>query len=361
MSPHRISRTALALATVAAALLLFAPSALALETHVLSTRFAEPGSGDGQLQKPLGLAVNDETHDVYVADNENHRVVEFTEKGEFIRAFGADVGGPGVDVCASGCKAGTPGSAPGQLSEPTSVAIDNTVAGKGDVYVADAADSTVTKFTAAGALISPGQNPASSPASPPPPPAPSKKAPPRSPRSPRPLASSSPASPSPPPASPPKPPSPPALPPAKPRPPRNLPARRSGQIRHPHPHRRNLLRRYRGHRRHRRRPRRPPLGSMPNSALGPLTCLSSLPPPNSSALGPTTAPPSPPTPKATSTSTTPSKNIRARGCTSSPPKASTSASSTLKAKTTASPPSPSTLPLTTSTPGAKSDSPSSAR
>ena len=133
-----------------------AAPALALETHVPSTSFGEPGSGDGQLSlgRESGVAVNDETHDVYVADAKNHRIDEFTQAGAFIRAFGADVGGTGVDVCTSGCQAGTPGSAPGQLEAPTYLAVDNSAGpSKGDIYVADPGESIVTKFSESGTLV----------------------------------------------------------------------------------------------------------------------------------------------------------------------------------------------------------------
>ncbi|HEV7483326.1 MAG TPA: hypothetical protein VGO13_09535 [Solirubrobacterales bacterium] len=150
-----------------------ASPAFAERGHHFATPFGSPGSGDGQLQlAPVerspdnnlireggagsGLAINESTHDVYVADTGNHRVVEFDSNGNFIRAFGADVGGAGVDVCATGCLAGTPGSTPGQLSEPIFIAVDNDAASSshGDVYVADRGDGIVTKFDSSGNLIS---------------------------------------------------------------------------------------------------------------------------------------------------------------------------------------------------------------
>ncbi len=134
-------------------------SALALPTsasaeHVFQTSFGSAGEGAGQLSSPNAVAVNDETEDVYVADTGNHRVDEFTATGTFIMAFGANVGGPGVDTCMLVCNAGTAGSGPGEFEAPAFVAVDNSSGrSHGDVYVADAGDSLVSKFTAEGALI----------------------------------------------------------------------------------------------------------------------------------------------------------------------------------------------------------------
>lgn len=131
--------------------------------HGLSFSFGQAGSGDGQfaLKKPppqeagSGVAVNDTTHDVYIVDTGNHRIDEFTAAGAFVRAFGANVGGPGVGVCTSGCLAGTPGTEPGELEQPTYIAIDNSSGpSQGDVYVGDSSTSAITKFTGAGALVS---------------------------------------------------------------------------------------------------------------------------------------------------------------------------------------------------------------
>jgi hypothetical protein len=119
-----------------------------------------PGEGAGQLglvapfhADPLeygtppvtiagsGVAVDDKTHDVYVADTGNHRISEFGPKGEFVGAFGADVGSLG-NTCTEipGCKAGAVGKSPGELTAelqaPRFVAVDNSGgASEGDVYV----------------------------------------------------------------------------------------------------------------------------------------------------------------------------------------------------------------------------------
>ena len=44
------------------------------------------GSGDGMLQNPLGVAVNDRD-ELLVADNMNHRVQVFNSDGTFLRSF----------------------------------------------------------------------------------------------------------------------------------------------------------------------------------------------------------------------------------------------------------------------------------
>ena len=149
-----------ALATLAAAVLAVAATpGLASTPHIFSLSFASSGSGDGQvsLSSNSGLAVNDSTHDVYVADAGNARVDEFSAAGVFIRAWGwgvADGSTNALQTCASGCHAGISGAGAGQFTTPTFVAVDNSSgASAGDVYVADTGDNLVSKFDGAGNLI----------------------------------------------------------------------------------------------------------------------------------------------------------------------------------------------------------------
>jgi Tol biopolymer transport system component len=157
----------LVVVTLALALCVISAPALATSNHVLFTSFGEPGSGDGQLklianetQGGSGVAVNDTTHDVYVADTGNHRVDEFSSSGTFIRAWGwgvADGSTEALQSCTSGCHAGLPGSGAGQLNEPTSIAVDDSGGpSQGDVYVADTSNgsASVSKYSASGAYIS---------------------------------------------------------------------------------------------------------------------------------------------------------------------------------------------------------------
>jgi hypothetical protein len=102
-----------------------------------------------------GIGVDDSTHDVYVSDQGNHRVEKFDSAGNFLLAFGANVGGPGVNVCGGLvlCMAGTSGSAPGDLTTPTFLAVDDSPGpSKGDIYVAD--ENRISKFDSSGELIS---------------------------------------------------------------------------------------------------------------------------------------------------------------------------------------------------------------
>jgi hypothetical protein len=139
------------------ALALNSAPAFAGSVHALDRAFGEKGSAAGQLELAAnsGVAVNDSTHDVYVADTGNRRVDEFNDEGVFIRAFGKEVGPLGEDVCTtlSTCKAGTSGPGPGEFEAPTFVAVDNSPGGEGDVYVADTATNLIQKFTAEGELM----------------------------------------------------------------------------------------------------------------------------------------------------------------------------------------------------------------
>jgi DNA-binding beta-propeller fold protein YncE len=126
--------------------------------------------------KPWSVAVNDATGDVYVTDALNHSVQEFTSKGVFVLMFGRKVNLTAVlaagseaeqDVCTAvsldTCEPGEASSAAGgfESSPPLEmfVAVDNSAGtSSGDVYVGDYAEhgvgNRVSKFTAAGALVS---------------------------------------------------------------------------------------------------------------------------------------------------------------------------------------------------------------
>ncbi len=79
-------------------LLLAASPALASRGHIFGTPFGSRlGVGAGELNEPQGVAVNEETGNVYVADKGNNRIDEFSSTGTFIRAWGYDVVASGPD------------------------------------------------------------------------------------------------------------------------------------------------------------------------------------------------------------------------------------------------------------------------
>jgi hypothetical protein len=119
------------------------------------------GAGDMSLREASeaaagsGVAVSSTSHDVYVADTQNHRVDEFGPDGSFVRAWGWGVGlGIGFERCTLACQPGIEGSGPGQFEAPAFVAVDNSSGpSAGDVYVGDTKNNVISKFTAEGVLV----------------------------------------------------------------------------------------------------------------------------------------------------------------------------------------------------------------
>lgn len=69
------------------------------------------GTGKGGLEGPLTIAFDPATNDMYVANRVSHRIDEFTEAGEFVRAFGWGVsnGEARLETCTTSCEAGVSG------------------------------------------------------------------------------------------------------------------------------------------------------------------------------------------------------------------------------------------------------------
>ena len=55
-------------------------------TPVVAT--GKKGEAPGELYFPRGVAIHEETHQIFVANNYNHRVKIFSETGEFISQLG---------------------------------------------------------------------------------------------------------------------------------------------------------------------------------------------------------------------------------------------------------------------------------
>ncbi|HIN24705.1 MAG TPA: hypothetical protein EYM73_10025, partial [Dehalococcoidia bacterium] len=135
------------------------------------------GEDKGQLRAPRGVAV-DAKGDVYVADVDNHRVFKYKTQGQFVFQIGASQGGKpasgtgdgefdapsGVAVDGAGRlfvsdwgnhrilvfsqygefigEWGTEGSDDGQFQNPYGLAVDD----EGHVYVVDANNHRIQKF-----------------------------------------------------------------------------------------------------------------------------------------------------------------------------------------------------------------------
>ena len=172
--PSCVALLKLAFGVLCVSLLLATP-AQAARNHVFSNvKIGEKGSGAGDLElaAPVvepgthrdekggsGVAVDDVSGDVYVADTGNHRVDEFSSSGAFVLAFGWGVNKKEpkaeLQTCteATGCQAGQSGAEPGELEKPLFIAVDNSPGGEGAVYVGDTGDDRVSKFRGDGSLI----------------------------------------------------------------------------------------------------------------------------------------------------------------------------------------------------------------
>ncbi len=150
------------LAAAALALTALASLAAAAAQAAPPATIAFPGSAAGQVERPLGTAVDQSSGDLYVADAENFRIDKFDSEGSFLLTWGfgvADNESAELQTCGPQASPPTlkcfvfPGagstSATGNI-RPDSVAVDQS---SHDVYVADSSKRRVTKFTPSGELL----------------------------------------------------------------------------------------------------------------------------------------------------------------------------------------------------------------
>lgn len=117
------------------------------------------GAASGRLDHPEGVAANKSTGNVYVVDEGNNRVDEFSAWGEFVEAWGWGVAdgknelqtcGPEANPPAAECQRGISGSGAGQFDDMRGgIAVDSS----GNVYVGDLTNHRVQKFDAAGKFL----------------------------------------------------------------------------------------------------------------------------------------------------------------------------------------------------------------
>ena len=123
-----------------------------LETCTTSCQAGISGGGAGQLNSPFGLAVDNSSGDLYVADVNNNRIDRFSSSGGFVQAWGWGVsdGANTFETCTASCQAGISGSGAGQLSDPHGVAVDTA---SGSVYVADSTNNRIEQFSSSGSFV----------------------------------------------------------------------------------------------------------------------------------------------------------------------------------------------------------------
>ncbi len=131
---------------------------LAAPVQAAPVTIAEEGPGAGQVYEPLGVAVDQSSGDLYVADRGNVRVDKFDSAGNFLLAWGKGVAdnvteelqtcGPEATPPTVGCF--RPQFSVTQRIFPQSVAVDQS---SGDVYYSDDIHHSVSKFTPSGQFI----------------------------------------------------------------------------------------------------------------------------------------------------------------------------------------------------------------
>ena len=143
-----------ACALAVAGLLVSAPSAPGAEPPPKFWKKCTTGGKVDQCELPRGIATSPTSGHLFIADQNNRRIVELTAWGQFIKAWGKGVikgGSPEFGVCttASGCQQGELGSGKGELQTPQGVAVDSA----GDVYVVDFKNHRVQKFHPNGEFV----------------------------------------------------------------------------------------------------------------------------------------------------------------------------------------------------------------
>jgi tripartite motif-containing protein 71 len=120
--------------------------------------FGKYGKGAGELFEPNGIAVNQQTGDIFVVDSNNARIDKFTSNGTFLYAFGwgaIDGKTRALQRCTTKCSLGIEGPGEGQFQFPEGIAVDNNPSSPshGDLYVVDIGNHRIQKFTPTGHFL----------------------------------------------------------------------------------------------------------------------------------------------------------------------------------------------------------------
>jgi hypothetical protein len=148
-----MSKAVVSLCALVGVLLLAAGSAAASKPT-----FGSTGSGAGEFDGVAGVAVDQASGALYVANQYNERVDELQGTASFLQGWGWGVldGSPALESCTSTCFEGEEGAGAGEFDQPSAVAVDNDPLSPshGDVYVVDHGNRRVEQFSATGAFLS---------------------------------------------------------------------------------------------------------------------------------------------------------------------------------------------------------------
>ena len=152
------------LAGLAATAVLAGPGAGTAGAAFTTPEYEATFNDGGVIGQAVHVAVDEATHDVYVADQANRRIEKFDSEGNFLFMFGDGVnettGGNKCPVSPSdSCRLGQQSSPTfPDFTNPSAISVDNSGSpSKGDVYVAEGIGNegpgVVSKFDSAGQLI----------------------------------------------------------------------------------------------------------------------------------------------------------------------------------------------------------------
>ncbi len=116
------------------------------EAGAIVKEIGSKGTGAGQMADPVAVGL-DPSGDVWVADRTGQRIEEFNKEGTFLKAvgWGVNKGEEKLEICTSSCKEGEAGSGEGQFDDPTGIVYTD-----GYLHVVNAGNDRLEKFSTAG-------------------------------------------------------------------------------------------------------------------------------------------------------------------------------------------------------------------
>jgi RHS repeat-associated protein len=116
------------------------------EKGVIVDEIGSKGIGAGQMADPVAVAL-DPAGDIWVADHTGQRIEEFNKEGTFLKAVGWGVkeGAAKLEACTTSCKEGKAGSGEGQFNDLTGIVYTD-----GYLHIVDAGNDRLEKFSTSG-------------------------------------------------------------------------------------------------------------------------------------------------------------------------------------------------------------------